>query len=480
MQKKLYDLTNPQKSIWYTGEFFKNTPIENILGTVILSEKVNFELLEKAINIFVEKNDSFRLKFIIENQNVKQYVEPYSYFNIDLLEISSDEDLRTIEKDFTSNVFNVLNSFLYNFKLIKFSDGHGGFIISIHHLISDAWSSGFGSSEIIKIYTNLLKNENIEEISYPSYIDYITTEQDYINSDRYKKDKAFWEDMFENIPEITTIPKTTQNKENALDCTSNRKEFTIPKEIIDNISNFCKDKKVSIFNFFMAIYSIYISRVSGQEEFCLGTPVLNRSNIKDKHTSGMFVSTVPLKVSLKNNIPFKELTSNISSSMFNIFKHQKYSYLSVLEDLRAKNNSNIPGLYKILISYQNIRSSAQNKEMPFNIKWIPNGCTSDDIDIHIYDMNDTGNISIAYDFQISKYVENDINNIHNRILNLINQVIENNTININELDIVTPEEKNTLLVEFNNNTLPYDASKSIKDIFENQAVLSSNKIVFVS
>lgn len=75
MEKILYSLTNPQKSIWFTEEFYKGTPIENITGSVIIPEKVNFSLLEQAINIFVEKNDSFRLKFMIEGQEVKQFVD---------------------------------------------------------------------------------------------------------------------------------------------------------------------------------------------------------------------------------------------------------------------------------------------------------------------------------------------------------------------------------------------------------------------
>ena len=47
MQGKFYELTNPQKSIWYTEEVFKGTPIENISGTALISEKVNFKKLEK-------------------------------------------------------------------------------------------------------------------------------------------------------------------------------------------------------------------------------------------------------------------------------------------------------------------------------------------------------------------------------------------------------------------------------------------------
>ena len=41
-----YELTNPQKSIWFTEEVYKGIPIENIAGSVIINEKVNFTLLD--------------------------------------------------------------------------------------------------------------------------------------------------------------------------------------------------------------------------------------------------------------------------------------------------------------------------------------------------------------------------------------------------------------------------------------------------
>ena len=78
MLKDLYELTNPQKSIWYTEEVFKGTPIANITATIIIPQKVDFKLLEKAINILVERNDSFRLKFSLENNQPYQYVDSFS------------------------------------------------------------------------------------------------------------------------------------------------------------------------------------------------------------------------------------------------------------------------------------------------------------------------------------------------------------------------------------------------------------------
>lgn len=479
MQNNMYDLTNPQKSIWYTEELYKGTPIENIIGTVIIKEKVDFSLLEQAINIYVEKNDSFRTKFTINGNHPQQYIEPYSKFPVEIIDIDSMQSLKSFEKDISLKVFNSLDSILFNFKIVRFSDMHGGFIISMHHLISDAWSAGLGASEIIKIYTYLLNKKNIDDIIYPSYKDYIAAETTYINSDKFIKDKAFWTDYFREIPEVATIPSSNTTSSSDLIGKSLRKQFTLPKELMEKINNYCKSAKCSVFNFFMSIFAIYISRVSGLDEFVIGSPILNRSNIKEKHTSGMFISTVPLKINLKQNIEFKTLVANIGTDFFSIFKHQKYPYLSILEDLR-KVDSKIPNLYNILISYQNIRSTASTSNIPYEVTWIPSQYIADDIDIHIYDMNNSGNLNIAYDYQTSKYSVQNIMDIHERILYIIAQVLGNDSILINNIEVVTPIEKKQILNFFNNTASDYPKDKTIIELFEEQVKNCPNNIAVVS
>ncbi len=478
MQKNLYGLTNPQKLIWFTEEFNKGTPIENITGTVIISEAVNFDLLEKAINIFVEHNDNFRLKFVIDNRQIKQYVESYSPFSIKLIDINSENDLHSEERKIASTTFNTVNSFLYTYTMFRFPDNHGGFILNIHHLISDAWSSGLTASEIIKIYTLLLKNESLADITYPSYIDYIHSEQEYLQSEKFNKDKTFWTDLYKNVPEIATIPSSNLIEKKDLSNISHRKKFTIPKEYMTTVNNFCKQKKVSVFNFFMAIFSVYISKASVLDEFVIGTPILNRSNVKEKRTTGMFVNTVPLKITIQNNMKFIDLATNISTNLFSLFKHQKYSYLSLLEDLRHIDNT-IPNLYRILVSYQNMHNTANNSEVPYSMDWIPSDYIPDDIDIHIYDMNDTGNVNIAYDYLCEKYNEQEIINIHNRILYIIKQVLKNNDILINSLKITTPEEENIIINYFNNTEVTYDKLKTISMLFEKQALKTPDRVALV-
>ena len=475
--KNYYALTNPQKSIWQTGEFYKGTSIGNITGTVIISQNVDFKALEKAINLFVKKNDSFRLKFTVKDSIPMQYVDDFTEFNIEILSVESDKDVKRIERNLCDTPFDVLENFLYIFKIFKFSNGNGGFVINAHHLISDAWTAGLVVNEIMGYYEALVNKESILDEEIPSYIEYINSENEYLNSEKFEKDKVFWNEMFDTVPEPATIP-TLKTEKNQMDCASKRKLFTIPKETIGLISEFCKSHRVSEFNFFMGVISIYLSRVSGLDEFVIGTPILNRGNFKEKQTTGMYISTVPFKVSLNPDDLFGTFVSNISTNFLQIFRHQKYPYQYLLQDLRKKNSS-IPNLYNILMSYQNARSNKQTAGINYDSRWIGNNNISDDIDIHLYDMNDTGSMNIAYDYLISKYSIDDICAIHARILYVINQVLENNEIKINEIEIVTPDEKSKILNDFNNTYFDYPKDKTIIDLFEEQVLRTPDNTAIV-
>lgn len=478
MESKVYNLTNPQKSIWFTEQFYKGTPIENITGCVIVLEKLNLKALQKAINLFVKTNDSFRLNFTMDGDKVLQYLSSFSEFEIENVMVNTDEDIKDIENEMSNTPFEVLNNLLFSFKTFTFPDGHGGFVITAHHLISDAWTAGLVVNEIMDYYEKIINSQIIDNQN-PSYLDYITSEQEYLNSEKFNKDKEFWNEIFKTVPEVATIPSiNVENSNSSLSCKAKRKQFVIPKETMNLINEFCKQNKASAFNFFMAVLAIYLSRVSSLDDFTIGTPILNRGNFKEKQTTGMYISTIPFRISINHKIPFAEFLSNISADFSKIFRHQKYPYQYLLEDLRKKDSS-IPNLYNILLSYQNVRSNKQTSDINYESSWVGNNFISDDIDIHLYDMNDTGDINIAYDYLISKYSIDDICSIHARFLYIINQVLENNDITLNEIEIVTPDEKKKILYDFNNTSADYPRDKTITQLFEEQVEKTPDNIAVV-
>lgn len=461
------NLTNSQKSIWVTEQFYKGSSINNICGTAIIKEEIDFEKLEEAIQIVSQKHDNFWLKLKRENERIKQMLSERKKIQIDIINVENAKELESKREKIVRIPFNSENSELFKFYIFKFNNGEGAFMLNIHHLIADAWTLALICNEIIKTYSALKQNKKIETNAIYSYIDYINSEQEYFKSEKFQKDKAYWEEKFKILPEVASIPGSIRKNVDLVNPRGKRKQFELHKKDVVKIKKYCKENKISLYNFFMAIYSIYIGEISNLDEFVIGTPILNRTNFKEKNAAGMFINVAPFKINLDQDLFFASFVKNIAIDSVSMLKHQKYSYQALLENLREK-NKNIPNLYKILLSYQITNAMQKEENINYKTEWTFNGCCANDMDIHIYDINDTGNLSIAYDYKTSIYTLKDINAIHKRILNIIYQVICNKDIKLSDIDIVTSAEKHELIEVFNNNKLEYDKNIPFIKYFEEQ------------
>lgn len=470
------NLTNSQKSIWVTEQYYKGSSVNTISGSAIIDEKLDFQKLEKSIRIVCQKHDNFKIKLKIKDGEIFQEFTNDKE-NIEFINLANEKEfekfrIKTIKKTFD------LESQLYKFYIIKFENGKGAFLLNIHHLISDAWTLALICNDIIKTYSKLINNQEIETKSIYSYIDYIKSEKEYHKSEKYKIDKNYWLEKYKTIPEVATIPGSKQNEANISSVIGERKQFKIEQEQVNKIKEYCKENKISLYNFFMAVYSIYIAEISNLDDFAIGTPILNRTNFKEKNTAGMFINMAPLRIKFSEDITFKDFVKNIAIESLGMLKHQKYSYQSLIEELRKK-DKNIPNLYNILLSYQITNTQMSGENIKYNVDWIFNGCSANDMDIQIFDLNDTGNLNIAYDYKKNIYKKIDIENLHKRILHIIKQITNNDNIKIQELEITTQEEKEILLKQYNNTKVEYNKSIPIIKYFEKEVEKHPNDIAII-
>lgn len=475
VNKELFELTNPQKSIWYTEQFYEGTTVNNICVSGTLYGKIDEDLLKQAINNVVKQNDSFRIHVIQEKNDVRQYIADYEKFNIDVEYINNESEVKQIEKSEAKFKFNIIDSDLFKFKLAISKGNFACIILTVNHLIADSWSLGLVIQEIIKNYNALKNNEDFVPDTF-SYLDYIKSEKEYKNSKKFENDKTFWNQTFSTIPEQATIPCSINGVKN-VSYNAKRLGFELDRDIVSKINSFCRENGISTFNFFMAVFSIYIGRVSNIDDFVIGTPILNRSNFKEKHTTGMFISTVPVRFDNINDVSFKSLAGSVATKLMGILRHQKYSYNSILEDIRSK-NGNIPNLYNILISYQ-ITKAFDGSLGDYKTDWIFNNYCANDFNIHIYDINDTGSLLIDYDFLVDKYSKDDVINVNNRILYMIDQILENGDIISRDIEIITPDEKNKVLNVFNDTKVDYQLDKTVVDLFEESVDLYPEKTALI-
>ena len=471
--KKKYNLTYPEQAIYLTEQFYKNTNVNSICGTAIVEAKLDFDILKKAINYVVLKNDSFRIHLVQNKQGIEQYISDYKEFDIEIIDIHGKEDVATIENNIMQNNFHLFENDLFEFKIFRFENGNGGFLLNIHHIIADAWTLGLTCRKIMNVYANLKDFESIHDIS-SSYIDYIDDEQKYINSEKFSKDKAYWDKLLNDFPVSADLPSDLNSKDAELSCIGERLSFIVQKTKMKQIKDFFFFFKVSNFAFLMAVYSIYIGRISNLEDFCLGTSILNRVGNTQKNTTGMFVNVSPIRLKFKENNTFINYLNTVGKDILSLLRHQKYPYKLMLEELRKKDSS-IPSLYNIVLSYQLTKANNESN-YHYTTRWAFNGTEADNLTIQFYDLDEEGSLNISYDYKKLKYSNDYIKNMHLRIMEIIDQVLENPEIDLNKIEVVTKEEKQKLLIDFNNTEVKYNKNENVIKQFEDIAKKYKHKV----
>lgn len=468
-----YKLTYPQRSILLTEQFHQNTCVSNIAGTLSINEKIDVDILEQAINLFIKKNDSLRINLFGSGRAIKQIIKDYSYIEVKKVVLSDNYSLNDLENDIISKHFTLLNSDLYQFVIFKTPDGTGGFIANLHHIISDAWTMSILIDQIVSFYSSLLKNEpiDIDDNQY-SYIDFINDEQKYLVSSKCQKSKIFWEEQFENL-NFSYLSEDYSNSYDAL-----RKNVVFSEKDSRMIKSFCNDNKISLFVLFMSALSIYLAKINNSNFSTVGTPVLNRCNYKEKHSTGMFISTVPFSLNIDNNMNCLDFFNMVSKQEFSIFRHQKYPYDLLLKSIRKKFNVS-KNLFDVSISYQNARDNKETSDISYSTKWMFNNCIVNNLDIHIYDMDNTGLINVFYDFKKDIFDAEDIDLLHKRLFNIFAQIISNSKQKISDIKIISPEEESFIFNDYNK-TETNTNFISVYDMFKKQLQNNPKKLAVSS
>ncbi len=474
MNEKLYDLTNPQKNIWNTEQYFSGTSINNVGSIALINEPINFNKLSKSISNVLATHDNFRLRLVQDGNSIKQVFDNTINYVPEIVDVHDLDEIYSIGNALCRKALSIENNKFFTVKIFRLPNNYGAVIAIMHHLIADSWCLGLFFKEFIGEYKNLIKNEENIGTAY-SYIDFINDEQNYLNSNSFIKDKEYWSNIFSTVPETATIPSVSKNYSQATSCAANRQIFKIPNSLLASINEYCKKNKISAYNFLMAIYSIYIGRVSNSNDLVIGTPILNRLNFSSKRTNGMFVNTIPFRINIDTNSTFDEFSKIIAQNSMAMLRHQRYPYQNILEDLREKDSS-IPNLYNVVLSYQ--ITSTIDDEIKTDCSWIFNGNCADDLQIHVVDYNDTG-LTILYDYKSDRYSDEEITCVHNRAIYMMKQVLNNSAILLSDIDIVTEAEKHKLLYEFNNTTVDYPKNKTIVDLFEEQVEKTPNSTAVI-
>ncbi|PHM53531.1 non-ribosomal peptide synthetase [Xenorhabdus hominickii] len=474
MSPDLHHLHPAQENVFYEQILYENSSINTLGWYTLIEENIDITLLQKAWNLLHQHIDTLRLRILINSDNeAVQYIQEQSIPTLineyDVSRLSDPENSALLwMKQQTNTPIDYLNEIPYQITLIRLTNEKNYFFTTFHHIFIDGVGLYRFHEYVYKLYT-CLKNGTfttwLSEI--PQYLTAVKKAREYLNNFNYEYDKNYWMDFLKENEIHQLIPYYQKTG-------TDHKTLTFPLSVKNDLRSFCHENNTSIPVFFYSLISIIMAELTGQQELVFNTTTHGRTTKSEKYVVGMQANMYPIHCHISRESLIVEQIKQVESALKSNHRHGKFPS-SHFARLAKQYGFSLPN---ILILYDRFSASATeiNQTQHFHID------TEFNINPIVFRLKDHGydqELKITIQYLQAYFSDSDINNILERLNNLLTTIIDNPAVLVSELPILLEQERHTLLHSWNQTDALYPQDKTLQQQFEAQAAANPNNVALV-
>ena len=472
-----------QERLWIIDRINPENTGYNIPAAFVIKGKLDFDLLNKAFNILIVRHESLRTVFPDHKGRARQIILDSLELKFETVDLSRTkarksklaEAKKICEAD-AAAPFDLANGPLIRGKVLKLGAQEHILMVNIHHIVSDDWSANIIFKELFSILDAL---QDGKEVDLPAltvqYLDYsIWQRQWFEEGGELKRQLAYWKQKLAGVPEnldlATDYPRPAVQSFDGASHT-----FTINTELTAILRNLAEQNGCTSYMMLLATFKVLLYRYTGQGDICIGTAISNRQPEETRGLIGMFVNTLALRTQLESGDTFLQALGKVKATCVEAYEHQDTPFEKIVDAVQVKRNPAANPLFQIMVT-QNIPLSLPEENIePFHLDR-----HSSKFDLAVeFTESDRGFTGVV-EYCTSLFRQGTIERLINNFMVLCREAATNPSAKIADLDFLTGEERQQLLVDFNDTQVPYPKDKCIHHLFAEQVKKTPNEIAVIS
>ena len=407
--------------------------------------------MDRAQKRLFEETDVLRLGFHDIDGEPYQVVMaiPASDLRIWDLRDEDDAELRAsqILEEEHYRLFDLERGPIYRFCLIRISEKRWIWYWCSHHLVLDGVGVGNALARLVALYDD----PECEGETDTRFRSFISEDEAYRESERWVKDRTFWLEYLDNCSEPVSFSSKQHGPINLAVSSITTDILSAPDA--SSIKGFCKDNNLTPYSFFAAAMVLYIHRLTGADDICIGCPTSFRPR-KYRTMVGMSSNVIPLRIQVGSEDCFLDLARKVSIAVRGALRHSRYPLSDIVNDRRSI-TSQEPFL--IDVNYQTIQGYASFGDASGSV-FIPNSEPVNDLSFFVFERAGDETPELRLSFNPERYDRADVEAHLHRFKGLLVKLATVNNAPIQSLPILREDEQQQVIMSSSGPVVEHDAS----------------------
>ena len=329
-------VTIPQKGLLLSSKLNDHLSCAyNESITLRLKGKVDFNILEKALDALVIKHDALRAKFSIDDDTmIISEQAKYDLKQIDLSQSHPDtaqDKFTTLLREDAATPFNLESGPLFRAYIIRLPNQQCAVTMTSHHIVCDGWSLDVLISELRHFYIQYKTDGHLTVKDSYHYADYCLRTAKRYQSSEFINSRNYWRQRFDPVfPVLRLPPDFPAPKMGAYD--ARRVDHDIRGNLIEALRATCRKKGWSMFTLFVAAYKLLLRNISGQSNFVIGLPIAEQNLTGEDDLVGHCVNLLPFSCPMAQGCSYEDYIQSVQIDLVDAYNHQVYTYVDLLNE----------------------------------------------------------------------------------------------------------------------------------------------------
>jgi len=436
-----------QERLWFLDQLEPGGSAYNVTSAVRLVGRLDPAVLRAGLGLLTARHETLRTTFAPGPggrpvERIAAAADPELGW-LDLRALAPERrrsELRRLSAAASRRPFDLERGPLLRLQIVRLEEAEHAALLSMHHVISDAWSMGVLIRELAEAYTALADGRRPAWPELPvQYADFAAWQRRRLEGETLDRLLGYWRERLEGASVVelrADLPRPSEPTGRG-----RRRVFALPEALGEALRKLARERGTTLYAVLLAAFEVFLGRHTGREDVAVGAAFAGRSQLETEGLIGFFVNMLVLRGDLSGSPRFEELLSRVHETVIGALTHQEMPFDRLVEHLRPPRASDGTPWFQIAFGLQN--APASRLELPgLSVEALELEEEMARFDLTVWAWEAEGRISFSWTWRPELFLETTIERWQEQYERLLTSAVERPEARIHTLQIFgseTPE-----------------------------------------
>ena len=474
-----------QQRLWFFDQFEPGSSAYNVPAAVRIAGQLDYAVLTRCLNEIVRRHEVLRISFASDEGRPRLVIAPELSLSIPI------EDLRELPPPERENEamrqayreaflpFDLSQGPLLRVRLWRLAEDEHLATVTMHHIVSDGWSSGILIRDLATLYRAYLAGHPspLPELEV-QYADYAKWQRDWLQGEVLEQELEYWRNQLGDGGEPLALP--TDRPRTADQTVRGASElFELSEKLSRQLRDLSQRVGTTLFMTLLAGFQALLHRYSGQQQISIGTPNANRHSSEIEPLIGFFVNTLVMRADFRGDPSFRQLLGRVREVALGAFAHQEMPFDKLVDALGVERNMSYSPLFQVMFILQNVpRQELSIEGLTFTGVEFESKVATFDLTLAMEEVED-GRLTGAVEYNPDLFDRETIARMMSHYCLLLESAVAGPDQPVSLLNLLPETERRQVLYDWNDTAADVLLDQCIHRLFERHADAAPEAVAIV-